>query len=249
MDKMNLDPNNMPKHVAIIMDGNGRWAKQRGMERVFGHREGTNAVRRIVRACGELQIPYLTLYAFSTENWNRPKAEVDALMTLLVQAIHDEVPELNRNRVRLNAIGHLTDLPQQCQEALSQAIADTAGNTGLTLTLSLSYSGRNELTRCMKAIAESVATGEIAPADIDEKFIAGYLDTALLPDPDILIRTGGEQRVSNFLLWQIAYAELFFSPVLWPDFDKAHLLDIIAQYQNRERRYGKTSEQIKAERP
>lgn len=246
MEEITLDPQRMPKHIAIIMDGNGRWAKQRGLDRVFGHREGANAVRRIVRACGELQIPYLTLYAFSTENWNRPKYEVEALMALLVKSIQEEVPELMKNNVRLNAIGHLADLPQQCQDALTEAIRTTSANTGLTLTISLSYSGRSELKYCMREIAKKAKENKINIDEISEETICQHLYTSALPDPDIMIRTGGEQRVSNFLLWQIAYAELFFTPVMWPDFDKPHLLEILSQYQNRERRYGKTSEQIAA---
>ena len=244
MADFNLNKNNLPQHIAIIMDGNGRWAKQRGLERVFGHKEGANALRRIVRACGELQIPFLTVYAFSTENWNRPKAEVEALMTLLVQSIHTELPELMKNQVRLNAIGHLEDLPQHCQQELADAIKTTHQNSGLTLTLSLSYSGRSELKYTIREIIEKVNNQEININDIDENIISKYLYTHSLPDPDILIRTGGEQRISNFLLWQIAYTELFFSPILWPDFNAEHLNDIIAQFQNRERRFGKTSEQI-----
>lgn len=244
MEEIKLNTEKLPKHIAIIMDGNGRWAKQKGLDRIFGHREGANAVRRIVRACGVLRIPYLTLYAFSTENWNRPQYEVEALMTLLIKSIHDEVPELMKNQVRLNAIGHLEDLPQACQQALSEAIRTTSQNKGLTLTLSLSYSGRTELQYTFRKIAEKIENQEISINDINEELIAENLYTSGIPDPDILIRTGGEQRVSNFLLWQIAYAELFFSPVMWPDFNEEHLHEIIYQFQNRERRFGKTSEQI-----
>lgn len=241
-----IDPQRLPQHIAIIMDGNGRWAKQRGLDRTFGHQEGANTVRRILKECGRLGIPYLTLYAFSTENWNRPKAEVDALMSLLVRALHEELPNLMENQVRLNVIGNLDDLPQQCREGLASAIQQTSNNTRITLTLALSYSGRSELKNCISKIAKKIENHELSSKDITDEIITQNLYTHTLPDPDIMIRTGGEQRVSNFLLWQIAYAELFFSPVLWPDFDCEHLHDIILQYQSRERRFGKTSEQINA---
>ena len=237
----------MPRHIAIIMDGNGRWAQQRGMDRVMGHREGVETVRRIVEECGKLHIPYLTLYAFSTENWNRPQYEVEALMRLMSAAIRSEVPKLMENHVRLNAIGHLEDLPQVCQDELAEACQLTAKNDGLTLTLSLSYSGRSELKYCMRALAQQVANGQLKPQDIEEQTITKHLYTAGMPEPDILIRTGGEQRISNFLLWQIAYAELFFTPVMWPDFSGQHLREIISQFQNRERRFGKTGEQVRNE--
>ena len=237
----------MPRHIAIIMDGNGRWAQQRGMDRVMGHREGVETVRRIVEECGRLHIPYLTLYAFSTENWNRPQYEVEALMRLMSAAIRNEVPKLMENHVRLNAIGHLEDLPQVCRDELAEACRLTASNDGITLTLSLSYSGRSELKYCMRKLAQQAADGIINPQDIEEQTITENLYTAGMPDPDILIRTGGEQRISNFLLWQIAYAELFFTPVMWPDFNGQHLREIISQYQNRERRFGKTGEQVRNE--
>ena len=237
----------MPRHIAIIMDGNGRWAQQRGMDRVMGHREGVETVRRIVEECGKLRIPYLTLYAFSTENWDRPQYEVEALMRLMSAAIRSEVPKLMENHVRLNAIGHLEDLPQVCQDELAEACQLTAPNDGITLTLSLSYSGRSELKYCMRALAQQVANGQLKPQDIEEQTITEHLYTAGMPEPDILIRTGGEQRISNFLLWQIAYAELFFTPVMWPDFNGQHLREIISQYQNRERRFGKTGEQVRNE--
>ena len=240
----NKEINALPKHIAIIMDGNGRWAKQRGLDRMFGHKEGANAVRRIVETCGKLGIPYLTLYAFSTENWNRPKAEVDALMSLLVQAIRSEVQNLNANHVRLNAIGNLYDLPEQCRLELEEAIRTLSANDGLTLILSLSYSGRSELTYATKQIAEKVENGQLKSSEITAQTIQDNLYTANMPDPGILIRTGGEFRISNFLLWQCAYAEFFFSPVMWPDFNGEHLQEILSQYQNRERRFGKTSEQI-----
>lgn len=234
----------LPKHIAIIMDGNGRWAKQRGLDRVFGHQEGANAVRRVVETCGKIGIPYLTLYAFSTENWNRPKAEVDALMSLLVQAIHGEIQNLNDNHVRLNAIGNLYDLPENCRLELENAIRTLSANKGLTLTLSLSYSGRSELTAATKKIAEKIESGQLKSDEITAQIIQDNLYTADMPDPDILIRTGGEFRISNFLLWQCAYSEFFFVPCMWPDFSGEQLQEIISQYQNRERRFGKTSEQI-----
>ena len=233
-------------HIAIIMDGNGRWAKQRGLERVFGHKEGANAVRRVVEEAGKLQIPYLTLYTFSTENWNRPKAEVTALMSLLVSAIRNETANLIRNNVRLNAIGNLDDLPESCRKELLNAIGQTAHCTGLTLTLALSYSGRSELTRAARQIAQQVAEGHLTPETVTDETISNNLYTSNIPDPDILIRTGGEQRISNFLLWQLAYAELFFTPVMWPEFRREHLKEIIEQFSHRERRFGKTGEQVRA---
>ena len=234
----------LPRHIAIIMDGNGRWAKQRGLNRVFGHKEGANAVRRIVEECGKTGIPYLTLYAFSTENWNRPQTEVNALMTLLSQAIRSEAENLHKSHVRLNAIGDLSALPEQCQKDLSEAIELLKENDGLTLTLALSYSGRSELTHCMREIARQAAAHEIDAEQINDDTIRQHLYTSDMPDPDIIIRTGGEVRISNFLLWQCAYSELFFSPVLWPDFTAENLREIIAQYMNRERRFGKISEQL-----
>jgi len=232
------------QHIAIIMDGNGRWAKQRGLERVFGHKEGANAVRRVVEEAGKLQIPYLTLYTFSTENWNRPEAEVTALMSLLVSAIRNETANLIQNNVRLNAIGNLDDLPEACRKELLDAIAQTSRCTGLTLTLALSYSGRSELTRATREIARKVSEGSLSPETVTDETISNSLYTSNMPDPDILIRTGGEQRISNFLLWQLAYTELFFLPVMWPDFTGEHLREVIDRYLSRERRFGKTSEQV-----
>ena len=232
------------KHIAIIMDGNGRWAKKHGLERVYGHKEGANAVRRVVEEAGKLQIPYLTLYTFSTENWNRPEAEVTALMSLLVSAIREETDNLIRNNVRLNAIGNLDDLPESCRRELADAIGRTSHCTGLTLTLALSYSGRSELTRTTRQIAKLAADGKLAPEAVTDEIISNLLYTNGMPDPDILIRTGGEQRISNFLLWQIAYTELFFLPVMWPDFTGEHLRDVIDRFLSRERRFGKTSEQL-----
>ena len=236
--------NDKINHIAIIMDGNGRWAKQRGLERVFGHKEGANAVRRVVEEAGRLQIPYLTLYTFSTENWNRPEAEVTALMSLLVSAIRNETANLIQNNVRLNAIGNLDDLPQSCRNELMDAIGQTSHCKGLTLTLALSYSGRSELTRATRHIARQVAAGQLKPDAITDEIVSHNLYTNNLPDPDILIRTGGEQRISNFLLWQLAYTELFFLPVMWPDFSGEHLREVIDCFRSRERRFGKTSEQV-----
>ncbi len=246
MSISDIDLTHLPQHIAIIMDGNGRWAKERGLERMYGHQAGADAVRKIVETTGKLQIPYLTLYAFSTENWNRPRTEVDALMTLLVSAIQNELDNLMQNQVRLNVIGNVDDLPEACQQELLAATHKTSQNKGLTLTLALSYSGRWEITRMVTQIAQLVENGQLAAKDITPEKIAATLNTHPLPDPDILIRTGGESRISNFLLWQIAYTELFFVDTKWPDFAENDLLKIILQFQNRERRFGKTSEQIKS---
>lgn len=246
MSISDIDLTHLPQHIAIIMDGNGRWAKERGLERMYGHQAGADAVRKIVETTGKLQIPYLTLYAFSTENWNRPRTEVDALMTLLVSAIQNELDNLMQNQVRLNVIGNVDDLPEACQQELIAAIHKTSQNKGLTLTLALSYSGRWEITRMVTQIAQLVENGKLTTKDITPEKIAATLNTHPLPDPDILIRTGGESRISNFLLWQIAYTELFFVDTKWPDFAENDLLKIILQFQNRERRFGKTSEQIKS---
>lgn len=239
------DPDKMPRHIAIIMDGNGRWAQQHGHERTFGHKSGVDAVKSVIEGAGELKIPYLTLYAFSTENWNRPKEEVDMLMALLVEAVHNELDDLMKNRVRLTAIGRTGDLPDDSRKALLHAMDKTSRNTGLTVSLALSYSGRTELIDATRAIAEKARQGLIRPQDITADTIRQHLYKSGLPDPDILIRTGGEQRISNFLLWEIAYTELFFTPVLWPDFRKDDLKRIVCEYQTRERRYGKTGEQIR----
>jgi undecaprenyl diphosphate synthase len=239
----NINKSALPTHIAIIMDGNGRWAKQHGQERVYGHRHGVESVRSVIEGCGEIGIKYLTLYAFSTENWNRPKAEVDALMTLLVKAIHNELEGLMKNRVRLKAIGNLPSLPEECQRELQVAIDTTAQNDGLTVTLALSYSARWELTEMTRKMALLTANQQLKPENITAEIVSSLLATADMPDPDILIRTGGECRVSNFLLWQIAYAELFFSELMWPDFRKENLCQIILDYQLRERRFGKTGEQ------
>ena len=239
-----IDQERLPKHVAIIMDGNGRWAKQRGKLRVFGHEVGVEAVRRTVENCAKLNIDYLTLYTFSTENWNRPKIEVQTLMRLLVSSLRKELDTLHKNNIRLNAVGNLTSLPKRAIKELSEVIAKTAENTGLTLTLALSYGAREELTSAIKTISSKVKNNIISEQDIDEHLINSHLYTHDLPDVDLLIRTSGEHRISNFLLWQIAYAELYFIDVFWPDFSEQHLVDAIINYQNRERRFGKTSEQL-----
>lgn len=244
MPKDCINMQKIPSHVAIIMDGNGRWAKQRGSHRIFGHQNGVNAVRAVVEAAGELGVKYLTLYAFSTENWNRPKAEVDALMELLVSTIHGEVEKLSKNKVRLLVIGDLNSLPPSARENVVAAMKKTEANTGLTLVLALSYSSRWEIVNATQKIASDVAAGKLSVADIDNEMFSQYLCTAGIPDPELLIRTSGEERLSNFLLWQLAYSEFYFSEVLWPDFNKEEFYKAILEYQNRERRFGKTSEQI-----
>lgn len=235
----------LPKHIAIIMDGNGRWAKQQGKLRVFGHQHGVDTVHTITEACAELGVKYLTLYAFSTENWNRSSFEVDALMSLLTNALKKELKTLTDNNIRLNAIGDLKRLPKSQYDALMSAINDTKNNTRMTLTLCLSYSGRWELTKAVQDIAAKVKNGSLNPEQIDETLISNSLATANMPDPDLLIRTSGEERISNYLLWQIAYSELYFTTKYWPDFGKEDLYEAIIDYQSRERRFGKTSEQIK----
>jgi undecaprenyl diphosphate synthase len=239
-----LAGNNIPRHVAIIMDGNGRWAKARNLKRVRGHEEGIKSVRAIVEACGELGINVLTLYTFSRENWQRPKGEVSALWKLLIQTIRREVPELKRKNVRLKVIGVMEDLPRVVCEGINYAIHELKNNTGLIVNLALSYSSRLEITQAMQKIARKVASGDIEPIEIDEQLVADHLYTAGLPDPDLLIRTSGEQRISNFLLWQIAYSELYITDTLWPDFRENEFYQTIVAYQQRERRYGKVSEQI-----
>ncbi|HTF22245.1 MAG TPA: isoprenyl transferase [Chryseolinea sp.] len=242
--KEHIDPNKLPRHIAVIMDGNGRWAKKKGAIRIFGHRNAVDAVREVTEGCGELGIKYLTLYAFSTENWNRPKAEIDGLMELLVNTLKQEIKRLNENGVKLKTIGDLSQLPKSCQENLNWAIDKTKDNTGLTLILALSYSGRWEITQSVREIARLVKAGNLQPEEINEQTIENYLMTSGIPDPELLIRTSGELRVSNFLLWQIAYTELFITPTLWPDFRKETLYEAILSYQQRERRFGKTSEQL-----
>jgi undecaprenyl diphosphate synthase len=234
----------LPQHIAIIMDGNGRWAKKRGNQRIFGHKNGVAAVRETTEACAELGIKYLTLYAFSTENWNRPKMEIDALMSLLVQTIHSETSTLLKNNVKLNAIGDLSGLPSGVANQLSKAIEKTSGNTGLTLTLALSYSSRWEILNAVQKIAEKVEKGELKSVDLNCDIISNHMTTVGIPDPELLIRTSGEFRISNFLLWQIAYSELYFTQTLWPDFRRDDLYQAIIDFQKRERRFGKTSEQV-----
>lgn len=239
-----IDKNRLPQHVAIIMDGNGRWAKAKGMDRSFGHQEGVVSVRKVVEAATTLGLKYLTMYTFSTENWNRPEAEVQALMSLLVSAIHRETPDLMKNNVRLLAIGNLDRLPAEAHATLLSCIAQTASNTGTTLVLALSYSSRWEITEAVKRLVQEVVKKKITPNDITETVVSEHLTTKGIPDPDLLIRTGGEQRVSNFLLWQLSYAEFFFTSVFWPDFREEELYEAILYYQQRERRFGKTSEQL-----
>ncbi len=240
-----IDKERLPQHIAIIMDGNGRWAKQRGKLRVFGHQNGKKTVQRIVEASARLQIKNLTLYAFSTENWNRPKQEVDTLMKLLATAIKGELKKLIENNIRLKVIGNPDHLPESVKKQLNDAVEKTNTNTGMTLTIALSYGSREELTNVFKNICNKVKNNIISIEAIDESVINQHLYTHDLPDVDLLIRTSGEQRISNFLLWQIAYAELYFTEVLWPDFQENDLYEAIISYQNRERRFGKTSEQIK----
>ncbi|MBK9176215.1 MAG: isoprenyl transferase [Flavobacteriales bacterium] len=244
--KARIDPARVPQHVAIIMDGNGRWAEQHGEERIVGHMNGVRGVREALTGASEIGVKHLTLYAFSTENWHRPPAEVDALMDLLVRTVVNEIDELHQNSVRLHAIGDIASLPGACRDTLQQAIERTAANTRIALTLALSYSARWELVRMAKAIAEEAKSGALDPAAIDERTVADHLTTRGMPDPELLIRTSGEQRISNFLLWQIAYAELWFTPVLWPDFRKEHLFQAVLDYQGRERRFGMTSQQVSA---
>ncbi|MEL0455699.1 isoprenyl transferase [Flavobacteriaceae bacterium SZ-1-7] len=242
--KNSIHTDRLPKHIAIIMDGNGRWAKQKGMVRAFGHENGTKAVRETVEAAAELGIKNLTLYAFSTENWNRPKLEVQTLMKLLVSSLKKEIKTLQENNIKLNAIGALNTLPRKVYNELFEVMESTSKNTRMTLTLALSYGSREELLNTVKEISIKVKNNIISPENIGESIINEHLYTHNLPDVDLLIRTSGEQRISNFLLWQIAYAELYFTNVLWPDFKKQHLYEAIIEYQKRERRFGKTSEQL-----
>ena len=244
MNDLSLDKNNIPEHVAIIMDGNGRWAKQKGEMRIFGHTNGVESVRESLTAAAEIGVKYLTLYAFSTENWNRPKEEVAALMDLLVKAIYDEVEELNEKGVRLETIGNTSILPVSCREALTKAKERTKSNDKITLILALSYSSRWEIAQAVKTMAEESISGKLNVETINEDLISSYLSTSNFPDPELLIRTSGENRVSNFLMWQLAYTELYFTETLWPDFKKEHFFKAIKDYQDRERRFGKTSEQI-----
>ncbi|KIC01950.1 UDP pyrophosphate synthase [Flavobacterium sp. JRM] len=240
-----LDKTNLPRHLAIIMDGNGRWAKQQGFLRAFGHENGTKSVKETIESCAKLGIEYLTLYAFSTENWNRPKLEIETLMKILINSLKKELGTLQKNNIKLNAIGNLEKLPQSAQKELLDVIDKTKNNTRLTLTLALSYGSREELVNAVRIISNKVKNNIISIDTIDDSIINEHLYTQNLPDVDLLIRTSGEHRISNFLLWQIAYAELYFTNVLWPDFKEKDLYEAIISYQKRERRFGKTSEQIK----
>jgi len=240
--KDQIDFTNLPRHIAIIMDGNGRWAKRKGAARIFGHRNAIQAVTDVTEGCGELGIKYLTLYAFSTENWGRPKDEVDGLMELLVNTIKKEISNLMENQVRLKTIGDISHLPKVCQRNLADAIEMTKNNSGLTVLLALNYSGRWEILKAARKLADEAIRGQLHPEDIDEKLFSSQLETAGVPDPELLIRTSGELRVSNFLLWQIAYTEIYITQTLWPDFRKEDLFEAIYSYQHRERRFGKVLE-------
>lgn len=242
--KEKLNASKIPQHVAIIMDGNGRWAAKHGNERFFGHEQGVESVRSVLEGASEIGIKYLTLYAFSTENWSRPKSEVDALMGLLVHAINNETESLKEKNVRLRMIGDYDSLPAEVQEKLDWSIKELQDCTGVTLVLAISYSAKWEITEAIRQIADDVKTGNLLPENINKELIDNYLATKGIPDPELLIRTSGEARISNFLLWQIAYSEFYFTPVLWPDFTKEQLFEAVYDYQNRERRFGKTSQQI-----
>lgn len=242
--KSQINLEKLPRHIAVIMDGNGRWAKEHGMPRVFGHRNGVKAVRDTTEACAELGVEYLTLYAFSTENWNRPQTEVNALMTLLVETIKKEIKTLNDNSIRLRAIGDLSKLPTKSHKALLSAIEQTSRNNRMTLVLALNYSSHWEIVEAAKKLATQAQAGELRPEDINDAVFSNALATSGMPDPELLIRTSGEMRISNYLLWQIAYTELYFTPVRWPDFRRENLYEAILNFQQRERRFGKTSEQL-----
>ncbi len=240
----NIDKSRLPRHIAIIMDGNGRWAKEKGQNRLFGHFHGVESVRNIVEGCAELEIEYLTLYAFSTENWDRPEYEVEGLMELLVSTIRKEIESLHKNNIRLQIIGDLKSLPENAQKELNEALEITSLNTGLTLVMALSYSGRWEILNAVKLIADKIKNGTLTTEEIDLETFEKYLCTAQIPDPELMIRTSGESRISNFLLYQLAYAELYFTKVRWPDFRKENLYEAIIDFQERERRFGKTTEQL-----
>lgn len=243
-DLTRIDKSRLPKHIAIIMDGNGRWAKEKGQDRLFGHFNGVESVRNIVEGCAELGIGYLTLYAFSTENWDRPEYEVTGLMELLVDTIRKEVPTLNKNKIRLHVIGDTSMLPENARRELQEAIEETGANTGLNLVMALSYSSRWELVHAARQIARDAKEGKLDPESISQDTLAQYLATKGIPDPELMIRTSGEYRISNFLLYQLAYSELYFTDTCWPDFRKPDLYAAIIDYQGRERRFGKTSEQL-----
>lgn len=239
-----IDISRLPKHVAIIMDGNGRWAKKQGKERYYGHQVGVQSVKKVAEAAAELGVEFITLYAFSTENWNRPKEEVDAIMALLIEAIAQETPTLMKNNIKLEVIGDIAQMAKENQEALKNVIEKTKDNSRMTMVLALSYSSRWEITNAVKEIAFKVANNELKPEDITQETISCHLNTKKYPDPDLLIRTSGEYRISNYLLWQIAYSELYFTNTLWPEFDKESFYEAIIDFQSRERRFGKTSEQV-----
>ena len=247
--KEQIDLHRLSRHIAIIMDGNVRWAKEKGQDRLYGHFHGVESVRNIVEGCAELGIEYLTLYAFSTENWDRPEPEVTGLMELLVETIRNEVPTLNKNNIRLHVIGDMSMLPEYAKKALEEAFELTSHNSGLNLVMALSYSSRWELVNAVKKIAEDVQAGKVDPASINQDTLQKYLVTSELPDPELMIRTSGEYRISNFLLYQLAYAELYFTSTRWPDFRKDHLYEAILDFQKRERRFGKTSDQLENEIP
>lgn len=242
--EIKIDPNRIPRHIAVIMDGNGRWAKKKGMPRIFGHRSGVKAVREITESAAEIGVEYLTLYAFSTENWSRPPAEVTALMHLLVDTVRGELEALTKNNIRLSAIGELEKLPSKTYQALKDGIEKTKHHDRMTLNLALNYSSRWEITRAVSEIAQKVKDGKLEQAEITEDIVSQHMVTNGIPDPELLIRTSGEHRVSNYLLWQLAYTEFYFMDIFWPEFKKQHLHEAIAAYQNRERRFGKTSEQV-----
>ncbi len=244
-----LDMEKLPRHVAMIMDGNGRWAKRQNKPRLFGHRAGAESVQDIVAACSEIGISYLTLYAFSSENWKRPEEEVSGLMSILQRYLESELRKMVQNDIRLRAIGDHSRLPKRVRETLYSVIEETANNSSLTLTIALSYGGREELVRAMRKQAQRCCAGELDPLAISEESFARELDTAGIPDPDLMIRTGGEARLSNFLLWQLSYAEIYFTDIMWPDFRKEAFLQALADYQNRERRFGRTGDQLKQESP
>ena len=243
--KENIDIQKLPRHIAIIMDGNGRWAKEKGEDRLFGHFHGVESVRDITEGCAELGVEYLTLYAFSTENWDRPEYEVTGLMELLVDTIRKEVPTLNKNNIKMHVIGDMNMLPQSAREELNEALAETSTNTGMNLIMALSYSSRWELVNAVKNIAADVKSGKLDPDQVNQDTLQQYLTTSNFPDPELMIRTSGEYRISNFLLYQLAYAELYFTNTRWPDFRKENLYEAIIDFQNRERRFGKTGDQVK----
>ncbi len=242
--KSNIEIENLPSHIAVIMDGNGRWAKGKGASRIFGHKNAIKAVREVTEGCAELGVKYLTLYAFSTENWSRPQKEVNGLMQLLVYTIKNEINTLQKNNVKLQAIGDLSALPSNCQGELEEAMNQTKQNSGLTLTLALSYSGRWEIIEAVKSVAKTVAQGELSIDEIDNEIFRSHLVSSAIPDPELLIRTSGEMRISNFLLWQLAYTEIYITQKLWPDFRREDLQEAILAYQSRERRFGRISEQV-----